>query len=338
MKSVVRYDEYHEADLKPPPQFEEYVALVHQDVQRFFSADALLATDCPACRSGVRRAAFERFGLAYVECESCASLYVTPRPSERAVTAYYQQSTARRYWREELARCSAVKREEKIHAPRSEWVLDSIREYVPHAAHIVDVGTSYQAQVRWLNAFLHLRQRTALIPWGCRGDDRAAPDLSVLTSFEECTAFHASADVVTLFEVVDRAPDVERLFGAVTALLRPGGVCFATSIVASGFDIQVLWQDAGNLFPPDRMNVLSIEGWQALAARHGLECLEVSTPGLLDLEIVERAMRRHPAPSVPRVVEYLVRCRDADVKQAFQEFLQASRLSSYARFVMRKST
>jgi uncharacterized LabA/DUF88 family protein len=110
-----------------------------------------------------------------------------------------------------------------------------------------------------------------------------------------------------------------------------------TDILISGFDLQTLWNQAENVFPPDRLNVFSVEGLKALFARNGFECIEFSTPGILDLEIVDKAMEDHPEIRPPRFLEYVLRNRGVETRQSFQEFLQENLLSSYGRILIRKS-
>jgi hypothetical protein len=97
-----------------------------------------------------------------------------------------------------------------------------------------------------------------------------------------------------------------------------------------------LWDKAESIFPPDRLNVFSVEGLRTLFERWNFECLEFSTPGLLDVEIVEKAMARNPAVSVTRFTEYLLTNRDRETKMNFQQFLQKNLLSSYGRILLRK--
>src|SRR5262249_36542613 len=99
------------------------------------------------------------------------------------------------------------------------------------------------------------------------------------------------ADLVTLFDVFDHTSDVGGLLSKAAGMLNPGGLLFITAILASGFDIKERGAQAQNLYPPDRLNVLTVEGFQKLFARHGFECLEFSTPGVLDLDIVAQALR-----------------------------------------------
>ena len=108
------------------------------------------------------------------------------------------------------------------------------------------------------------------------------------------------------------------------------------NILISGFDLQTLWEDSENLYPPDRLNVFSVAGLKKLFERHGFECLEFSTPGILDVEIVAKALRKKPKCELPRFIKYILQSKNDNIKRAFQEFLQANLLSSYSRILVRK--
>ena len=100
-------------------------------------------------------------------------------------------------------------------------------------------------------------------------------------------------------------------------------------------DIKVRWEISG-VYPPERLNLLSVEGLTLLFERHGFEALEFSTPGVLDVESVRREMQIHPGGDLPRLITYLIKNRGEEAMEALQEFLQRFRLSSFGRIVLRK--
>jgi hypothetical protein len=69
--------------------------------------------------------------------------------------------------------------------------------------------------------------------------------------------------------------------------------------------------------------------------RAGFGPLEVSTPGVLDLEIVQAHRAQDPALTLPAFEEQLL-AGDTQTREAFQAFLQQQHLSSFARMVARK--
>jgi len=336
MKSIVTFDEFNEFDLKPSSLIKNYTKLVEKDVDIFILKDNRLRHNlCPGCLGKEISSTFTKFGLHYVECAMCRTLRISPRPNDAVLHRYYMESTARKFWREELSQMTKGKRKEKIVKPRYEWILDSTREYLPDASHILDVNTAQSIVVDEIASIEIFNRKTVLDPFIAL-DSSQIPGIDVVYDPVYDSKFNDEVDVVTLFEVADRTSDVEVLFHRVHQMLKKDGLCFMTAILISGFDLQVLWDKAENLFPPDRLNVFSVEGLNVLFERHGFRCLEFSTPGILDVEITAAALKEKPDLNLPRFIRYLIQNRKHEARRAFQEFLQSNLLSSYARILLQK--
>jgi len=337
MRNIVSYDEYKEGDLKPEELLRDYVRLVEGDIFKFFlDGQCLKSCSCPGCLESNTASSFMKFGLHYVECASCHTLRISPRPDEDAIRGYYLESSAREFWRQELSRLTKGKRKAKIVNPRYEWIIDSTLEYSSTADHILDINTNQEIVLDEISSAELFSRKTILDPL-IRVDKTLFPQLDVLSIPVDEVRLNAEVDVITLFEVLDHTSDVGALFQKVYEMLKKGGLCFMTTILCSGFDIQVLWDEAKNLFPPDRLNVFSVEGLEALFQRHGFKCLEFSTPGVLDVEIVGKTIEQDPSVDIPRFVRYLIESRDSRVRKEFQEYLEASLLSSYGRILIQKN-
>jgi Zn ribbon nucleic-acid-binding protein len=337
MKNIVVFDEYNEIDFKPSDLLRKYMALTKKDVEDILvRGGKLLKSRCPACRSAEAAASFTRFGLDYVECLSCGTLYVSSRPGDEAIERYYKTSDARKFWRDEFSKATGNKRREKIIKPRFQWILESTGEYLPEARSFFDISTVQYGYIDELLKESNFNRKVLIDPF--LGADAAnySPRIEVINTPFWKMECKADADVVSIFEVADRTADVDRLFTNLRLLLRKGGLCFMTAILASGFDIQTLWENAENIYPPDRLNVFSTEGLKALFERHGFECLEFSTPGILDVDIVKKAISDGAHADIPKFIKYLLKNRSGDVQKEFQEFLQRNLLSSYGRILLRK--
>jgi Zn ribbon nucleic-acid-binding protein len=336
MKNIVISDDYNSVDLKPSDLLKRYIEMTQQDVGTMLAASGKLKDcACPACGSQDKKAAFTKFSLSYQECSSCHTLYVSPRPDDKTLNEYYQKSAARTFWRDELSKATDKKRKEKIVKPRFQWILESTREHLPTAKTWIDVNTTQYSYVDGMADADIFNRKILLNPY-LRVEQNQYRGIEVIQQPWWEQALVNSGDVMTLFEVVDHTSDVDGLFTAVKGMLKKGGLCFVTAILASGFDVQVLWDKADNLYPPDRLNCLTVEGFKALFAKHGFECLEFSTPGILDLEIIAQSYQKHPELSLPRFVRDLIQSKDEQTKRSFQEFLQSACMSSYGRILIRK--
>jgi SAM-dependent methyltransferase len=297
MKTVVSLQDLLELEIRPGDLLGEYHRLAELAV-RSWPAAALHQVACPGCGSADARPAFERFGLAYRECGRCGSLYLSPRPSHAMLAEYARASEAAAFWRARVLPETEAARREKILQPRADWVGDAVAEHAP--------GAAVSLELRGLGEDDGL-------------DDR--PD--------------GSADVVTAFEIFDRAPDPQDLLRRIHRVLKPGGLLFVTAPSASGFEIQVLWERARSIAPPDKINLLSIPGFMRLFSG-AWEIVELSTPGMFDVETVRRAVAAEPDGPWPRFVRALVLETDDRSRHEFQEYLQRTRLASFARLLIRR--
>ena len=119
-------------------------------------------------------------------------------------------------------------------------------------------------------------------------------------------------------------------------LVRPGGYLFISTLCADGFDIQVLWEKSNSVSPPHHINFLSKNGFKILFTRAGMNKLDFSTPGLLDVDIVRNSMKQVPElRKQHRFLNELV--NDEKHGQVFQEFLVENQLSSHVWIISRKT-
>lgn len=338
MKTVVSVQEIAELEIKPDAEVAHWRALVESEIgSRWKERADWIEIACPACRSSALREGFERLGVAYAECGSCGTLYAPRRPNEAALRAWYRDSAPARFWRERLLPVSAAARQEKIVQPRSDWVLDGIAEYAPGARTLVDLSPHGRPLIEAIAAGSHTLTR--FVAAGVTADLEGPGDRAIEVrpaSLAELPAL-GPADVAVAVDVLDRAADPGAVVAALARTLAPSGLVFATFPVSSGFEVQALWQDSPTVFPPDKLTLPSVDGLMRLFAPPAWDVLELSTPGMFDVDTVRRAMAARPDAPWPRVVRALVERSDAQGRAALVEFLQTRRLTSFARLVARRS-
>ena len=336
MKSIVIADDFHQSDLKPDGLLARYVGMLQADVAAYLlNGKDLTDVPCPACGGARRIKAGDKFGLHYQECADCGTLYISPRPGDEAVVRFYREAPSRLFWEKQISEATRVQRQEEIIRPRMEWVSDSTAEHCPRAGHWVGLHVNQPYYLDAMAAATAIARKTATCPYF----DTAVMKVPSQVRLEPAPWWQmdiGGADVLTLFELLDQTADVGGLLAKVRGTLGSGGLCFITAILASGFDVKELGPHAPNIFPPDRLNVFSAKGIRVLLEKNGFELLEFSTPGVLDIEIVRKALKADPSLGTSAFVRDLVLVQSAEVQKAFQEFLQANMLSSYGRILARK--
>jgi len=295
MKRVVATQDLLDFEIRPSALLAEYHQLTRESLAAALSADALIEVPCAACGAHDSDVAFDRLGLTYRQCRRCATVFASPRPNEQALADYYRSSPAAIFWRERILTETRDARLEKLVEPRVEWVLGALAEYAPEARTGIDTSSDAGPLLeRLLAPGGNIEQITAVLPTADLDLNVPVRGLRVKPGTIAEIAAAGPADFVTAFDTVAGAAAVQSLVRSVAAALRPGGLFLLTATSISGFDLQVLWDRSATITPPDKINLLSIGGIRELF-RSGWEILELSTPGLFDVENVRRAVAADPS-------------------------------------------
>ena len=337
MKTIVSIQEISEFDIKPHAALDEWRELVRNEVAtRWKDRTGWISTFCPICSNDKPVPAFEKYGFTYVECAECNSLYASHRPSENEIWSWYNNSKPAHFWREKLIPVSEKARIEKIVSPRAYWILDCIAEYLPLASSIVDISHNGRGMIDIIsdgNLKLH-----SIVTAGMTADlegestDRVKVAPTQIAKLPEL----GPVDVVVAIDAFDRSVDLSALVGSIDKLLLTGGILFATLPVSSGFEIQTLWDKSPTIIPPDKLNLPSVNGLKRLFAKPNWEILELSTPGMFDVEMIYRAIQTDRTANWPRGIKGLIQNLTSADRTSFVEVLQSLSLTSFARIVVRK--
>lgn len=329
IKYVVVDEPLSEAEVHPP---ESYSRLIELSAASAAELEIRPAEGCPACGDSVSEPAFSRHGFDYARCRRCATLYADPRPDAKGLAWYLHRSEAAAYRREEY-RAPVERHARELAHLRADWVEEILRAHGCSEGAVVDLQTRSPAYLEALVA-QRLAPVLAVDPLFELPDHLRETGVGRRGALGDLPA--ASCRGVTAFDVIEHVAEPRAFAAEAFDALADGGLLAMTTRSASGLDIQVLWGDCPTLFPADHLNLLTVEGVRALLEGAGFEILEISTPGQLDVELVERTLAEHPEIDVPRFLRYLFEHRGRDTKARLQQFLQQHLLSSHLRVIARK--
>jgi SAM-dependent methyltransferase len=328
-----------EADIRPRQLFDTYLRLLEEDTRTFFGDHRTFEiVPCPGCGKPEGREAFTKSGFVYVECPGCATLWASPRPAAARLDDFYRTSPSVQYWHTAFYRETAEARREHMFRPRAVALGELLdARGIPSGGTFADIGAGYGIFLDEIRRLERFRDVIGIEPNpGMAAVCRERGFHVVEKSLEAVIASDVTPDIVTAFEVLEHVWDPLRFLTSAVRMLAPRGWLVLTTLTVSGFDIQMLWERSTAVSPPQHLNLLSVEGMRLLVERAGFEIVELSTPGRLDVDIVANALERDPGLPLPRFVKTLLTSGDTTVRDRFQEFLRASRLSSHVRVVARK--
>jgi hypothetical protein len=343
MKTVVSVNEVAELEIKPQAELEQWKQLVKKEIEsRWNKPEAMFEVSCPVCNSKKQTDAFDKNGFHYVECTECRTIFSKNRPDSAALYDWYTQSASVKFWQEKLLKLSAESRKAKIIEPRAHWILDGVSEYVQHAIgkkiQLTDISFFGGALADTLDELSDdITITSAGILAGKEQYASKRVTVKPLASIDHPGTLDKT-DVLVAIDVLDRIQNIKAFFAELENVINPEGIFFATCPVSSGFEIQSLWDRSPSVIPPDKLNLPSVQGLIDLFSRSSKwEILELSTPGMFDVESVRQEMKKHGDVAWPRSLHALLDNINNQGAGLFTEYLQSQRLSSFARLVVRRT-
>ncbi len=304
------------ASVKPLDRLLSYRAFCLRATHEAFARGTKPRTQSPAT-GGPAEPFGQVDGFTYVRCVETGSLFLDR--VARGWDGLLAEVSAYRHSPQAFQSELAAARAETVYQPKLDWVANTLHMQGLRRPRVLEVVTPPS-------------EFTALL-----AGSPAVADVMVATEAElsgdrrSGTAPGAAVQAAVLLESLDRADDPERLLRGVHTALAPGGLVFVTGLVASGFDMMVLGLRNRYLYPPDRTNCFTLQGLEQLLGRSGFDLVEVSTPGVLDVEIVQAHLSHDLLLRLSGFERALLAADEAH--SAFQTFLQQNRLSSFARLV-----
>lgn len=280
-------------------------------------------TRCPADRATLEACGTVE-GFTYVRCPRCHSLFLADLPGPSAWAGLLADVSRYRHSPEAFHTDLAQSRTDHVYAPKLEWIRDTLRLQQMDHPTLLEVTTPP-------SPFTQLLHDSGVCAAVFTVDEMAAAHQPIGPDDSQ------KVEVAVLLESLDRVDDPARLLQRVVERVVAGGLVFVTGLVVSGFDMAVLGLRNLYLYPPDRTNGFSLQGLSTLMTQAGLDLLEVSTPGMLDVEVVQAHRQRDPSLTLSAFEDQLMRA-DRETREAFQVFLQQQRFSSFARFVGRRGS
>lgn len=327
-----------EHDIRPQALLDEFFTRLHRDAARLAARRGdFVEVACPFCGGSASRSAFEKEGFRYVECAGCESLYASPRPTPALLRAYLETSEAAEYWSTHFYRETADARRAQMFRPRAARIAALADQYgLDGRAVCADIGAGYGLFLLELENLGRFGRMVAIEPDARLARVCREHGFTVVEKWvEEVTPEDVAADLAVAFEVLEHVFDPLTFLRAASRTVRPGGLLFFSTLAASGFDIQVLWEHSRSVSPPQHLSFPSIGGVEMLVERAGLELIEVTTPGQLDVDIVRNRLLAEPELPVPRIARTIAGA-DAAARRAVQEVLREHRLSSHVQCLARR--
>ena len=322
-----------EEEIRPSKIFEEYLRLTSEDIKTYFNNAELEMILCPACNQE-GKFSFEKKNFFYYECSHCNSMYVNPRPKMKYFNEYYTDSPSTKYWATTFYKETSQARIEKMWKPKAKIIYEKLEKYEKKDFTIVDVGAGYGLFCDEISKYIK-NQPLAIEPSIHLSKVLENKGYTVIPKFLENIKkeeLPKDKKCFTSFELFEHLHSPQVFMQTLYDVMNSGDLFIFTTLSGTGLDIQVLWENSNSVHPPHHLNFLNTNSVQLLLERLGFEVLEVTTPGKLDISILENKIEYVK----DRFWKTFIQNSTEEEKDKMQQYLEDNLLSSHMMIVCRK--
>ena len=279
-----------ESDIRPDALMSEQAQRYADDVGRLVGHKAdFVEVPCPACGTDDYHWVFAKMGIDYVVCDSCDTMYVNPRPQPQHLEEYYRTSSNYAYWAEHIFPASEEARRTHIVKPRLDRLIDLCDRHRIRRDTLLEVGPGFGTFCEEAMRSGEFASVLAVEPTPDLAEACRQRGISVIEEPIEHVDLSAagSPTVVVSFEAIEHFFDPESFLRSCAAVLPPDGLLVISCPSGAGFDVVTLGPRSDTV-DAEHLNYFTPTSIKLLMERCGLEVVEVSTPGLLDAELVRK--------------------------------------------------
>ncbi len=292
--------------------------------------ETFVDSHCPAClNKDNSKISFYKYGYTHMSCVKCNTLYVSPRPPEKKLFEYYDKYEAPKFWTQLLTKTNN-ERKYLQHSPRVEALKHIIENSKNQKKLLVDLGAgngNFSKAVQEAKIF----------------EKVLATDISdeCILSCEKqglktkkCTVNEFSKnsiDCITFNDLMEHLFSPFEFLNLCFEKLKQNGILMLSTPNGEGFDFKVLKDKTENITPPEHIQYFNPKSIKILLEKVGFEIIDISTPGILDVNIIKRQIKEKNF-DIKRNNEFLDFIFSLDneiLDTSFQDFLQQNNLSSH---------
>lgn len=324
-----------EEEIRPREVFERLLELNKEDVELFFDKTKYNMILCPACGHKGNNV-FEKDSFLFDECPSCRTLYVSSRPDDKSLMNYYNESRFAKYFASDFYKATQENRREKLWKPKAKLIKEKIDQYSNDIEYIIDIGGGYGV---FMEEFLKIQNIKHLIIEPSKHLSNVCRDkgLNVLEEFMEKVDTNDITNekkAFVSFELFEHLNKPSDFFKKLSNIMNKNDILIFTTLNGNGLDIRVLWEKSQIIAPPAHLNFFNPQSIKILLEQYNFNILEVTTPGKLDVNILQNNKKFIN----DKFWRLFVENSTDDLKDKMQSFIENSNLSSHMMIVAIKES
>lgn len=274
---------------------------------------------CPICGEKAGRHFYTKWSVDYLRCSACKSIFAVC--DEEIVRGYQEHHELQEFRIDSGYQRQISENREKLWKSFLEWVEVRAYRFIGRnrGLNILDVG----------NRFRGYSEMIAQSPLCGVYDLRRS-----ILGEDTWKVSAGMADIVFYLDRMQQDMNPKEVLHGMREYLKKDGLLFLSTRAGSGFDILTLKEHNRKIYPYEHILLPSRRGLVGLLEKCGYEVVEITTPGVMDVQYVAESMET--LDDREEFVRYMLEETGDNLLQEFQRFLQKSGLSSFVCIIARR--
>lgn len=318
---------FTEKDIRPSDLLEKQKTFILKDIGYLLSyyVDFTLV-NCPSCDKNNFITKYNKMGFRYVECNICQTIYTNPRPTTKILQDFYENSENYEYWNSHIFPASEEVRKKRIFIPRVDKIISLCNKYNIKTDSIIEVGSGFGTFCEEVINRKIFNNVIGIEPTKHLAETCRKKGIKIIENInlEDKDKF----DVLVSFEVIEHLYSPKLFIEKCKTMLKSNGLIVVTCPNGQGFDVLTLGEKSDTI-DHEHLNYFNPKSLKLLFEECDFNVLEISTPGVLDTDIVRNAIldKKYDISKQPFLKKILLDEYDLN-KESFQKYLIENNLSS----------
>jgi 2-polyprenyl-3-methyl-5-hydroxy-6-metoxy-1,4-benzoquinol methylase len=304
--------------------------------------------NCPFCSNKTSKDCYEIDNYKVVQCNSCLSYFINPRPAPDLVDIYFKE-----YYQDPFCELRSNEREtydfKKRYIGQANSICGYIKSFLPEAKKlsILDIGCSCGYTLQCIKEVIKDVECELIgIDLHIPKTDNTTDVRLIETSIENYlqASDGQKFDVILVIGVLEAMFDCCVFMKCVKKMLTKNGLIYITTPNINSIPMilnpnKFYSIRAHSLNPPYGVNAFNPTNMTIFARKYGLKIEKLSTPGKLDLEILRKCKIGDNTANeklINNFVNIISKCSDKE-SELLQKLINKLLISSHMEVILRNS-
>lgn len=273
---------------------------------------------CPVCGRENNSFLYQKWEVPYFLCGKCQSIYC--QCEDDVLDKYKENRKMNALRKSEEYQHDAVKRRSESWEELIQWLCFRLYRYLAGKKElsVIDIGNRYTGFINMM------REAEFCGQYNLRE--------SILSEYDDISI--EKADVILYINGLQQDQYPEKKLEEIRNCLKEDGVLILASRAGSGFDILALQEKHEYIYPYEHITLPSVSGLLELLCKTGYEVMEVTTPGVMDVNYVYA--NRDQIKNSNLFLQSMMYGQSSQSLHEFQRYLQKNCMSSYVQIIAKR--